>query len=403
MAGLYIRDNANSDATTTVAELRKLVADFVAERDWSQFHSPKNVSMALAIEAAELMEHFQWLTTEASRELADDPEKLAEVGEELADVIGYSFALANELGIDVSSAIRAKMVKNAQKYPAEKYRGRYETREDDRSSIRVNQPLAIVGASTRAAAASAVRAGFQPLAADLFADADLRAHCHGHANLALSRRLSRLAAGRRAAGLDVHRRARKSSRAGRSNGVDRAAVGQPGRRARARPLAVGIGATCCATPACCFRKFARSADGLPRDGSWLAKTYQRRERQRRASVGARETRRRGARRRSETRRISTSVDASTSGESTARRVPPSLSPPMATRKLLGVTRQLIGEAWLGAHGFQYAGSIGPWPITEAARDDARAASAMCWPSNSSLSACSASISFSMASEFGRSK
>ena len=117
---------AGSDSNTTVAELRKLVADFVAERDWSQFHSPKNVSMALAIEAAELMEHFQWLTTDASRELADQPEKLAEVGEELADVIGYSFALANELGLDISDAVRAKMVKNAQKYPAEKYRGRYE-------------------------------------------------------------------------------------------------------------------------------------------------------------------------------------------------------------------------------------------------------------------------------------
>ena len=116
---------ANSDTETTVAELRKLVADFVAERDWSRFHSPKNVSMALAIEAAELMEHFQWLTTDASRELATDPEKLAEVGEELADVIGYSFALANELGLDISSAVRAKMLKNAQKYPAEKYRGRY--------------------------------------------------------------------------------------------------------------------------------------------------------------------------------------------------------------------------------------------------------------------------------------
>jgi len=115
-----------SDSTTTVAELRKLIADFVAERDWSQFHAPKNVSMALAIEAAELMEHFQWLTPEASRDLANEPEKLAEVADELADVIGYSFALANELGIDVSSAIRAKMAKNVQKYPAEKYRGRYE-------------------------------------------------------------------------------------------------------------------------------------------------------------------------------------------------------------------------------------------------------------------------------------
>jgi NTP pyrophosphatase (non-canonical NTP hydrolase) len=116
----------STDSDTTVAELRKIIADFVAERDWSQFHAPKNVSMALAIEAAELMEHFQWLTPEASRELANEPEKLAAVGEELADVIGYSFALANELGIDVSSAIRAKMIKNIEKYPAEKYRGRYE-------------------------------------------------------------------------------------------------------------------------------------------------------------------------------------------------------------------------------------------------------------------------------------
>ncbi|MCC7474699.1 MAG: nucleotide pyrophosphohydrolase [Pirellulales bacterium] len=116
----------SSDHTTTIAELRKLVADFVAERDWSQFHAPKNVSMALAIEAAELMEHFQWLSPEASRQLAFDPAKLAEVAEELADVIGYCFALANELGIDISDAVRAKMVKNAQKYPAQEYRGRYE-------------------------------------------------------------------------------------------------------------------------------------------------------------------------------------------------------------------------------------------------------------------------------------
>jgi dCTP diphosphatase len=116
---------SSSDRTTTVAELRKIVGEFVAERDWSQFHSPKNVSMALAIEAAELMEHFQWLTTDESRRLAADPKKLAEVGEELADVIGYSFALANELGIDISNAIRSKMVKNAIKYPADQYRGRY--------------------------------------------------------------------------------------------------------------------------------------------------------------------------------------------------------------------------------------------------------------------------------------
>ena len=121
-----------TDVTTTVAELREILAEFVAERDWSQFHSPKNVSMALAIEAAELMEHFQWLTTEASRRMVDEPEKLAAIGEEIADVVGYSFALANELGIDLSSAIRAKMAKNAVKYPADQYRGRYGPEDDGR-------------------------------------------------------------------------------------------------------------------------------------------------------------------------------------------------------------------------------------------------------------------------------
>jgi NTP pyrophosphatase (non-canonical NTP hydrolase) len=120
------------DDSTTLAELRQIVARFVAERDWSQFHSPKNVSMALAIEAAELMEHFQWLTTDASRRLAADPAKLAEIGEELADVVGYSLALANELDLDVSTAIRHKMIKNAQKYPADQYRGRYGPEDDGR-------------------------------------------------------------------------------------------------------------------------------------------------------------------------------------------------------------------------------------------------------------------------------
>jgi NTP pyrophosphatase (non-canonical NTP hydrolase) len=116
----------SGDPTTTVAELRQLVADFVAARDWSQFHSPKNVAMALAVEASELMEHFQWMTTEASRDVPSDPEKLAAVAEEISDVFGYTLALANELGIDISQAFRAKMIKNAQKYPADEYRGRYE-------------------------------------------------------------------------------------------------------------------------------------------------------------------------------------------------------------------------------------------------------------------------------------
>ena len=118
-----------SDATTTVSELREIIRKFVEERDWRQFHAPKNLAMALAIEAAELMEHFQWLDVEASRAMFGDPAKLTAIGEELADVIGYGLALANELNIDVSGTIRAKMVKNAVKYPADEFRGRY-GRED---------------------------------------------------------------------------------------------------------------------------------------------------------------------------------------------------------------------------------------------------------------------------------
>ena len=114
------------DATTTLADLRDLVRRFVEERDWRQFHSPKNLSMSLAIEAAELMEHFQWIDIAESRTVKYDSAKLAEVGEELADVLCYAIALANELGIDISTVVREKMIKNAAKYPAELSRGRYE-------------------------------------------------------------------------------------------------------------------------------------------------------------------------------------------------------------------------------------------------------------------------------------
>jgi NTP pyrophosphatase (non-canonical NTP hydrolase) len=81
--------------------------------------------MALAIEAGELMEHFQWLTTEASRDIGSDPDRLAAVGEELADIVCYALAIANELHLDVSQTMRDKMKKNERKYPAKEYRGRY--------------------------------------------------------------------------------------------------------------------------------------------------------------------------------------------------------------------------------------------------------------------------------------
>ncbi len=119
------------DEATTVAQLRQVVAEFVAARDWQQFHAPKNISMALAIEAAELMEHFQWISVDASREVAEQPDKLADVGEELADVLCYVLALANELDLDLTETLEAKMVKNERKYPADEYQGRYGP-EDDR-------------------------------------------------------------------------------------------------------------------------------------------------------------------------------------------------------------------------------------------------------------------------------
>jgi NTP pyrophosphatase (non-canonical NTP hydrolase) len=113
------------DSTTTVADLREAVQKFVDERDWRQFHTPKNLAMSLAIEAAELMEHFQWLTPEQSHAVAGDAGKLHDVGEELADVLCYALALANELQLDVADCIRRKLVRNAEKYPADEFRGRF--------------------------------------------------------------------------------------------------------------------------------------------------------------------------------------------------------------------------------------------------------------------------------------
>ena len=114
-----------TDDSTTIAALRETVRTFVDARDWQQFHSPKNLSMALAIEAAELMEHFQWITPHASRQVGEEAPKLTAVSEELADVLCYVLAIANELNIDLATALREKMVKNEAKYPVEEYRGRY--------------------------------------------------------------------------------------------------------------------------------------------------------------------------------------------------------------------------------------------------------------------------------------
>ena len=109
------------DDSTSIGYLREQVKDFVAERDWEKFHTPKNLAISVAIEAAELLEIFQW---------SEDREPLDKEGEnqlhdELADVLLYCFAVANALNIDISSAVTKKIEKNAHKYPVERFKGRY--------------------------------------------------------------------------------------------------------------------------------------------------------------------------------------------------------------------------------------------------------------------------------------
>ncbi|HEX6996796.1 MAG TPA: nucleotide pyrophosphohydrolase [Gammaproteobacteria bacterium] len=101
--------------------LQRRLAEFAAARDWEQFHSPKNLSMALAVEAAELLEEFQWLTEAQSASL--DEARLARVRLEAADVLIYLLRLADRLGIDLVAAAEEKIALNERKYPAEKVRG----------------------------------------------------------------------------------------------------------------------------------------------------------------------------------------------------------------------------------------------------------------------------------------
>jgi dCTP diphosphatase len=105
----------------SLPRLRDALREFAAERDWEQFHTPRNLATALAVEAAELLEPFQWLSDDQSRELA--PETRMAVEQEMADVLLYLVRLADRLGVDLEQAALAKIELNAQKYPVEKARG----------------------------------------------------------------------------------------------------------------------------------------------------------------------------------------------------------------------------------------------------------------------------------------
>lgn len=101
-------------------DLRQRLRDFARERDWEQFHTSKNLAMALIVEAGELLEHFQWLTPEQSADLS--AEQRSRIEEELADVLLYLIRLADRMNVDLIDAAQRKIVRNAQKYPADKVR-----------------------------------------------------------------------------------------------------------------------------------------------------------------------------------------------------------------------------------------------------------------------------------------
>ena len=107
--------------TDPFRDLRDALRAFAAERDWDAFHSPRNLATALAVEAAELLEPFQWLDDAQARDLP--PDTRAAVEEEMADVLLYLVRLADKLDVDLAQAARAKMARNAEQYPVEKARG----------------------------------------------------------------------------------------------------------------------------------------------------------------------------------------------------------------------------------------------------------------------------------------
>ncbi len=128
---------AVKDATTTVAEMRDRVRRFIAEREWEPFHHPKDLAISLSLEAAELLEHFQWEEKRPIEAIRKDAELIPQLSDELADVLHYLLTFANVLEIDVAHALERKMKKNAEKYPVTNGRGamKYRPRLRDREPL----------------------------------------------------------------------------------------------------------------------------------------------------------------------------------------------------------------------------------------------------------------------------
>lgn len=117
------KNKKNNDIDTTVQELKEIAKKFVADRDWTQYHTPKNLSMSIAIEAAELMEKFQFIESDESFQIAQKHKE--EVAHELVDVLGYVINFANACDIDLSSYFVEKMKLNEKKYPVDIAKGSY--------------------------------------------------------------------------------------------------------------------------------------------------------------------------------------------------------------------------------------------------------------------------------------
>lgn len=113
------------DETATVAELKAFVEKFVVERNWAQFHSPKNVAMAIGVEAGELMDLFRWHSESQSTQAMRTGKVRTAAIEELADVVICALSFANRSRIDIAQAVRCKIIKNSKKYPVNKYKGRF--------------------------------------------------------------------------------------------------------------------------------------------------------------------------------------------------------------------------------------------------------------------------------------
>ena len=116
------------DANTTVNSLKRRIRDFVHDRAWEQFHNPKDLALSISVEAAELLELFQWQSADAVTDAISRPAFRERIGEELADVVIYALSLANALNLDLSTIVTAKIDANESKYPVSEYYGVYEKR-----------------------------------------------------------------------------------------------------------------------------------------------------------------------------------------------------------------------------------------------------------------------------------